>query len=101
MEIDNEKLKRFIVEMMASFKDLETETMATRAVIFSLAMLYGLGDPEVLIQTARNAPNIQKAMNDKYDAPREAFLAQFDKAAEMNDKILEFLRLWKPEGPAS
>ena len=99
MDIDNEKLKQFLVEMMAQFKELETEIMATRAVILSLSIMYGITDPEALIQTARNAPKIQKAMADKYDAPREEFLMQFDKAAEMNEKIQEFLRLWKPKGP--
>jgi hypothetical protein len=46
-----------------------------------------IGDPELLMQAARKAPEIQKMMADKYDAHREEFLAQFDKAAEMNENI--------------
>jgi len=101
MDIDNEKLKHFIMEIMGNFKELETEILAAKAVILALTVAYDLGNPEVLIQTARNAPKIRQMMADKYDAPREEFLARFDRAAEMNDTILEYLRLWKPEGPAS
>jgi hypothetical protein len=99
MDIDKEKLKQFIVGMMANFKELETEIMAPRAVIASLSMMYDIADPEALIEAARNGSTIQKAMVDKYDAPREEFLAQFDKSAEMNEKIVELLRLWTPKGP--
>jgi hypothetical protein len=97
MDIDKEKLKTFIVEMMASFKELETEIMAAKAVILSFTIAYG-GNLEALMETARKAPMIQKMMADKYDAPREEFLARLDKA-EMNETILEYLRLWKPQGP--
>jgi hypothetical protein len=104
MEIDSEKLKQVILELMDQFKELEAEILALRVVIRSLSLQFNIpvddSALESLLQSAKNNPLIQKMMFDKYDAPRAEFLSQFDKGAETSEKFAEFLRSWKPLGRA-
>ena len=102
MEANKEKLRQLFVTATANFKMLETEILALRVVIASLQKMTGVeGDVEPLVEMARKTPNVQAVMNAKYDAPLARCLEQFDKGAEINDKILEYLRSWKPQGPAN
>jgi hypothetical protein len=97
MELDKEKFRLLLIATMKNYRELETEILALRASLMALVRTFQIeGDPEDLIRTARNSPPIQNLMAEKYDAPLASFLQKFDKAMEIDEKILEFLRSWKP-----
>lgn len=97
MEIDAKKYKNVLIEIITGFKKLDTELLAHKTV-FEALIKPQCSDAEVLLETARNSVQVQKIMNEKYDAPLEKLLTQADEQIRV-DSLLELFAKWKPKGP--
>jgi hypothetical protein len=97
MEIDNDKFKQFAVQITRVLKELETEVLALRTTLYSLKATFDIdGDPEMLVNAAKNGASVQTAMNQKYDPPLAEFLERVHKQEATADAFLDSLRQWRP-----
>ena len=103
MDIDATALKDVISQTLNNLRLLETELHAQRFAIH-LATEAGLADPAIpwdgMIASAKENPELLRRMADKYDPLAQELLTSVD-LAEMQAKVLELLRQWKPSGPVN
>jgi hypothetical protein len=102
MEIDPDKLKDAMTGAFENLRKLETELMAYQSVIQLLKLTNVL--PEMpwdkTLDAARKNPALLKVMDDKYKPLVDDLLRSID-LAELQGKVLELLRQWKPSGPVN
>ena len=102
VEIDNEKLKDFVINMFKNYRDLETELMAYRMMI-RLVTITGMasGIPwEETLEAGKKNPMLIKMMADKYDPIVADVLKAIDQAGP-GQALSEWMKKWKPSGPVN
>ena len=101
MEIEPEKFKNIILGLFRQLRELDEELFVHRYVIH-LANQSGLVDPampwDAAIRAAKQNPALADMMEKKYK-PLIDGLTQVVDQAELQSKVLELLRQWKPTGP--
>jgi hypothetical protein len=98
MEISFEKYKHLIRNIMAGFKELETELAAHQYVLQGIKLLLDPQYVEQSLEIARTSPRLVTEMNQKYDKPLETLLENLDQA-HLDRAFLELMRTWRPQGP--
>jgi hypothetical protein len=100
MEIDPEKHKLLMVDMLHAFKTLESQLLAHKMVLHALKLYHSLDQEEMdqALEISLNSPALQKMMNKKYDEGVEMLIKQFD-AAILEEELSKWLRDWKRQSP--
>jgi len=100
MEIDTEQLKKAIIDMFQSLRALETELFVYRFAIH-LATTTGAAPHvpwDATLAAARQNPMLETIMSQKYDPIVADLLQSIDKA-DLQARVSELLRQWKPTTP--
>lgn len=95
MQVDKEKLKKFMVEVTRILKMLETDLLTYQAVFLALRQTLGAKEMDHLLAEAKRTAGIEKLMNEKYDVQLEQRLKRFDQIQTEQD-FLTFLNKWTP-----
>ena len=101
MEVDSKKFKEAIADFISTVRALETELLAYRFSIH-IATESGMADPKIpwkaMVVAAKQNPATLKVMAEKYDPVLQELLTSVD-LAELQGKVQELLKQWKPTGP--
>jgi hypothetical protein len=99
MEIDKEKLKKFLAVTVSNFKMLETELLVYKTVFAAVGLSFNITQPlNQALEQGRNSATVKQLMDTKYDGSLATLLEGLDQAASAQE-VLEFLNSWKPSGP--
>ena len=100
MEIEAEEYKRRMTDVLKILRSLDTELLVYRYVV-SLIRASGMWKEiswDDMLGAARTNPALENIMSQKYDSILQSLLAAVDRA-EMESKVRELLRQWKPSTP--
>ncbi|MGO9721917.1 MAG: hypothetical protein ACLPOA_15375 [Methylocella sp.] len=98
MEISKEQLKQFITRIFDSFKAMDVELGACKAVLGAVH-LYDPHDPIIeMIRDAKENPQLLRQIDAIY-AKRLALALSAIERVSADQALAEFLRSWSPQGP--
>jgi hypothetical protein len=102
MKIEKQQYRQLIIAVSSQLRMAEIEILALQAVFHQLKGL-GLPQPHLdhMLRQAKTSPALQKRIQEKYDAPLEKLLEQFDLVTEDQDQDLmaQLLAAWQSTGP--
>lgn len=98
MDISKDQLKQFIRRMFASFKAMEMELSACKAVLAAVH-IYDPHDPIIeMVRQAKENPRLVQQIDAIYAKRVETALAAIERLSA-DQALAEFLRSWSPQGP--
>lgn len=98
MEISKEQLKQFVTRTFASFKEMEMELSACKAVLAAVH-IYDPHDPIIeMVRTAKENPRLVQHVDAIYAKRLAQALAAIERLSA-DQALAEFLKSWSPQGP--
>jgi|ERR1700691_561260 hypothetical protein len=88
MEINTEKYKQLVLEIINKLKELDAERMALRGLVPTLIPHVDL---QQRLEAAKNFDPLQQLTHEKWEPPMETFREQTDESV-LRRAILEFIR---------
>lgn len=89
--------KDLVKNIITKLKELDSHFTAHR-IVFDALIAPNYPDAKRALETARNSPQVQTMMHEKYDVPLEKFLSLPDGSTQGSD-LLKWFQEWNPSGP--
>ena len=96
MQVDPNEFRQLVSYLLQSFRQMEKELLAHQIVMLGIRQSAILGDElDVLLKTARDCPELQEHLREKYDIPMQKITEALE-AEVASAEALALLRICKP-----